>query len=154
MSPESAVLPAAPAPARPAALHVGPAPLSVDAAQQAVGGPDMGAVVLFVGTVRDHAKDRRVLRLEYDAYVPMALAEFGRIAAEAGTRWPGVRLAIHHRTGPCAPGETSVVVAAASAHRAEAFEACRHAIERLKHDAPVWKREVYEDGGEWLGQGS
>jgi molybdopterin synthase catalytic subunit len=83
----------------------------------------------------------------------MAVAQFERIGAEVEQRWPGVRLAITHRVGVLHPGELAVVMAAAAPHRAEAFAACSHALERLKQDAPIWKREVYADGAEWVGLG-
>lgn len=109
-----------------------------------------GAVVTFVGTVRGARDGRRVVALEYEAYEPMALRAFERIAAEASAEWPAARLAIHHRVGRLTVGETSVVVASAAAHRTEAFAACRYAIERLKQMAPVWKRECFEDGSAWV----
>jgi molybdopterin synthase catalytic subunit len=109
-----------------------------------------GAVTSFVGLVRDHNQGRRVLRLEYEAYAPLAVKSFARIAGEARETWPGVVLGIHHRVGRLAPGEPSVVIAAASAHRAEAFAACRFAIERVKQISPIWKREFFEGGDVWL----
>lgn len=128
--------------------------LSVDAPVAAVTGVDCGAVVTFVGTVRATNRGREVVRLEYEAYPEMALRVFARIEEEARTRWPGTRLAIHHRVGTLEPGALSVVIAAASPHRADAFSAARHAIEELKKDAPIWKREHYRDGSEWVGLGS
>ena len=128
-------------------------PLSVDAPVQAVTGTDCGAVVTFVGTVRSSNHGKAVVRLEYEAYPEMALRVFDHICAEARERW-GARLVIHHRTGSLDPGTLSVVIAAAAAHRADAFEACRHAIELLKKDAPIWKREIYPDGSSWVGLGS
>lgn len=129
------------------------APLDVGRAVAEVAGSDAGAVVTFIGTVRGTAKGRRVVRLEYEAYGPMALQVFEAIATEA-RRFGEARVVVHHRLGACAAGETTVVVAAAAPHRADAFDACRHAIERLKADAPVWKREVYDDGAVWVGRGS
>lgn len=129
-------------------------PLDLSAVVASVAGPDAGATDVFIGTVRDHAGDRRVLRLEYEAYEAMALEQFGLYAQEAQRRWPGTRVAVHHRLGACQAGEPTVMVAACSAHRAEAFEACRLVLERLKADAPIWKREVYDDGSAWVGQGS
>jgi molybdopterin synthase catalytic subunit len=129
-------------------------PLSANAVLKAVGGNDAGAVVTFHGTVRDQARGRRVIRLEYEAYGPMALALFDHLGKEAAERWHGTRLSIHHRLGTCEVGDTTVLIAAASAHRAAAFEACRFAIEQLKAHAPIWKREIYEDGAAWIGQGS
>lgn len=116
-------------------------------------GPAHGGVVTFTGTVRDHSHGKRVVRLEYEAYGAMAVAQLERIGREAEERWPGVRLAIHHRVGVLQIGEAAVVIAAAAAHRQEAFRACEHAIERLKQDVPIWKKERYEDGEEWVGLG-
>ena len=93
---------------------------------------------------------RRVTRLEYEAYEPLAVKAFAIIAEEVGERWPGARLAFRHRTGSLAVGEASVAIAAASPHRAEAFSACRYVIERVKQMAPVWKREVFEGGEAWI----
>jgi molybdopterin synthase catalytic subunit len=107
-----------------------------------------GAVVTFCGIVRDATADgRAVSALEYEAFEPMALREFERIAREACGRFGGARVAIVHRVGEVAAGEISVVVLAAAAHRAEAFDACRYAIDELKARAPIWKRERYADGG-------
>jgi MoaE-MoaD fusion protein len=128
--------------------------LSVEAPIAAVTGTDCGAIVTFVGTVRERSRGRTVVRLEYEAYPEMALRVFARIEEEARTRWPGTRLAIHHRIGSLDPGAVSVVIAAASPHRSDAFSAARHAIEELKKNAPIWKREHYQDGSEWVGLGS
>src|SRR3954453_4171913 len=111
---------------------------------------DDGAVVTFVGLVRDHNVGRRVLWLEYEAYEPLALKAFEQIGQEAAGRWPASRLAIHHRTGRVAIGEASVVLAAASAHRADAFAASRFAIERIKQIVPIWKHEHFEGGDVWI----
>lgn len=131
-----------------------PDPLDPSAALAAVASDDAGATVTFLGTVRASTRGRAVVRLEYEAYEAMALAVFAGIATEAAERWPGCQVAIHHRLGACAVGEPTVAIAASSPHRAAAFEACRQAIERLKADAPIWKREVYADGSTWVGQGS
>lgn len=127
---------------------------SPEEAVREVEGPDCGAVVSFVGVVRDRNQGQPVLALEYEVFAPMALKVFAGIEAEAGARWPGARLAIHHREGRLLPGEVSVVIAAAAPHRADAFDACRHAIEALKQDAPIWKRETHPDGSVWVGLGS
>ena len=132
------------------AYEVGPAPLDAARVASALARPDEGAVTMFVGLVRDHNAGRRVLWLEYEAYVPLAVKSFEQIGREAATRWPTARLAIHHRTGRVDIGEASVVIAAASAHRAEAFAACRYAIERLKQIAPIWKHEYFEGGESWI----
>jgi MoaE-MoaD fusion protein len=115
-----------------------------------VSGPDAGAVATFVGIVRDHNAGRRVLWLDYEAYEPLAERAFARIADEAGEHWPSARLAVHHRIGRIEIGEASVVIAAASAHRADAFAACRYTIERVKQIAPVWKHEHFEGGETWI----
>jgi len=133
--------------------RIGPEPVSAEAALQEVSGTDCGAVVSFVGTVRSSNHGKAVVRLEYEAYPEMALRVFAQIAGEARERW-GARVVIHHRTGSLDPGALSVVIAAAAPHRADAFEACRHAIELLKKDAPIWKRELYPDGSSWVGMGS
>ena len=88
--------------------------------------------------------------VEYEAYEPLALRAFERIAAEIEDRWPGVRVALHHRIGRLEIGEPSVAIAAASAHRADAFAACRYTIERVKQIAPIWKREFFEGGDVWI----
>ena len=122
-------------------------PIQVTAA---VSAPGCGAVVTFIGLVRDHNLDRRVLWLDYEAFAPLALKAFAQIGSEAAGRWPAVGLAIHHRTGRVAIGEASVVIAAASAHRADAFAASRFAIERVKQIAPIWKHEHFEGGDVWI----
>ena len=109
-----------------------------------------GAVVTFVGAVRRENLGRRVLRLEYEAYEPLALKALQMIADEAAGHWLAVRLAIVHRVGTLGPGEASIVIAAASPHRADGFQACRYAIERVKQIVPIWKREHFEDGEAWV----
>ena len=109
-----------------------------------------GAVTSFLGLVRNHNLGRGVRYLEYEAYEPLALKSFEKISVEVATRWPGVNLALHHRIGRLEIGEASVAIAAASAHRADAFAACRYAIERVKQIAPVWKHEFFEGGDVWI----
>lgn len=128
-------------------------PLSLDEVVRAVGGESYGGLVTFSGSVRNQTRGKRVLRLEYEAYGPMAEKVLARIGGEAAEKWPGSRLAIVHRVGTLQPGELAVVIAAAAPHRAEAFDACRHAIERLKQDVPIWKKEFFEDGEVWVGLG-
>ena len=125
-------------------------PLDAAAVAAAVSQPECGAVATFVGLVRDRNAGRRVLWLDYEAYAPLARTTFVRIGDEAAERWPDVRLAIHHRTGRIDIGDASVVIAAASPHRADAFAACRYAIERVKQIAPVWKHEHFEGGDVWI----
>ncbi|HTM33103.1 MAG TPA: molybdenum cofactor biosynthesis protein MoaE [Vicinamibacterales bacterium] len=116
----------------------------------AVSGDGDGAVVTFLGLVRDHNQGRRVTHLIYEAYDALALKALDRIVTEAAEHWPSVRLAIHHRTGRLEIGEASVVIAAASAHRADAFAASRYAIERIKQIVPIWKHEYFEGGDTWI----
>jgi molybdopterin synthase catalytic subunit len=111
----------------------------------AVQAPDRGGVASFLGLVRNHHGGREVLRLDYSAYGPMAEAECGRIVSEAEARWRAA-VALRHRVGSLAIGDTAVAVVAASAHRDEAFIACRYVIEEVKRRVPVWKRELYADG--------
>jgi molybdopterin synthase catalytic subunit len=124
--------------------------LDVQGVVQAVAGPGDGAVTTFLGLVRDHNQGRRVTHLVYEAYEPLALKALDRIVAEATEHWPSVRLAIHHRTGRLEIGEASVAIAAASAHRADAFAASRYAIERIKQIVPIWKHEYFEGGATWV----
>jgi molybdopterin synthase catalytic subunit len=124
--------------------------LDPQAVAAAVATETCGAVALFVGLVRNHNLGRQVLWLDYEAFAPLARRTFGRIAGEAAARWPSVDVAIHHRTGRIEIGEASVVIAAASAHRADAFAACRYAIERVKQIAPIWKHEHFDGGEVWI----
>ncbi len=125
-------------------------PLDVAALAARVTGPGFGGVVTFVGAVRDRARGRSIRHLEYEAYPEMALRAMDAIADEAAVRWPGTRVAMAHRTGHLEIGELAVVVAAAAPHRAEAFEACRFAIDALKERVPIWKKEVATDGEYWV----
>jgi molybdopterin synthase catalytic subunit len=109
-----------------------------------------GAIASFVGTVRDQNLSRRVTHLEYEAYEPLAIKALEQIVGEASAQWPGIRVAVHHRTGHLAIGEASIVIAAASAHRANAFAACRYVIERVKQIVPIWKHEFFEGGEVWI----
>lgn len=109
-----------------------------------------GALDIFVGTTRDHSKDRQVIGLEYEAYVPMALKTIEGIERETRERWNLHEINIVHRIGKVGIGEASVVIAVSSAHREEAFKACRYLIDRLKEAVPIWKREYFADGSvEW-----
>lgn len=125
-------------------------PLDPTAVERMVAGPDCGGLVTFVGAVRDQARGRSIRELEYEAYPGMAEAEMDAICAEAAGRWPGARVAIAHRVGRLAIGEAAVVVAAAAPHRAEAFAACRYAIDVLKERVPIWKKEIATDGEYWV----
>ena len=110
-----------------------------------------GAVVTFDGVVRDNTKDRRVVSLQYEAYEPMAVKEMRRVGDEIREQWPDVeRVGMIHRFGPLQITESSVVIVITSPHRRVAFEACRYAIDRLKQTVPIWKKEIFEDGEEWV----
>lgn len=128
-------------------------PLRLEDVVAAVSGEAYGGLVTFSGSVRNQTRGRRVLKLEYEAYPPMAEKRLAAIGAEVAERWSGTRLAIMHRVGTLMPGELAVVIAAAAPHRKEAFLACEHAIERLKQDVPIWKKEFFEDGEVWVGLG-
>jgi molybdopterin converting factor subunit 1 len=128
-------------------------PLRLEEVVAAVSGEAYGGLVTFSGSVRNQTRGRRVLKLEYEAYPPMAEKRLAAIGAEVAERFGGTRLAIMHRVGTLVPGDLAVVIAAAAPHRKEAFLACEHAIERLKQDVPIWKKEFFEDGEVWVGLG-
>ena len=131
-------------------VGMGDEPLDVEGLMRRVEGDGQGAVVLFVGRVRDHSGDRDVTRLEYEAYGEMARAELRALAEEALATRGAERVALAHRTGRLEIGDAAVVIAVASAHRSAAFEACRWLIDTLKERAPIWKKEHYADGSEWI----
>jgi molybdopterin synthase catalytic subunit len=133
---------------------LGPEPIDLGRLIAHVGGPDAGAIATFTGTVRDSARDREVVDLEYEAYPGMAEQEIARIARAALADHGCLRAAIAHRTGVVGVGEASVGIAISSAHRAPAFAACQQAIDTLKVTVPIWKKERYRDGEVWIGQGS
>jgi molybdopterin synthase catalytic subunit len=135
------------------AVALGDAELSLDAVVAAVRGPAQGGIVTFTGTVRRNGQRDGVVRLEYEAFAPMALEVMRALVDELQTEWPGTRVAIHHRVGTLAVGDAAVVIAASAPHRAEAFAVCRAAIDRLKQRVPIWKKEVFEDGESWVGLG-
>lgn len=110
-----------------------------------------GAINVFIGTVRDHADNKKVVWLEYESYASMAVAETRKIIEEAAARWPLLGWAVSHRMGTLKPGEVAVVVAVGTPHRKESFEACQYIIDSLKYRVPIFKKEVFEDGAEWVG---
>jgi len=131
-------------------VYLSRSPLELARLVAAVAAPDRGGIATFVGLVRDHQDGRGVAALAYSAYEPMAEAVCAEIVREAEARWP-VRVALGHRLGELTIGDAAVMVAAAAAHRDEAFAACRYAIEELKRRVPIWKRETYSDGSvEWV----
>ena len=135
-------------------LAIGTRPLELERlVAAAAAGSDAGvdgAVVTFLGLVRNHNVGRSVRYLEYEAYEPLALKAFERIAAEIAGRWPSARLALHHRIGRLEIGEASVAIVTRSPHRGDAYAACRYAIERIKQIAPIWKHEFFDGGEVWI----
>lgn len=121
--------------------------LTRDLAQGTLGD---GAVATFTGLVRNHNQGRTVHFLEYEAYEPLAVKALERITNEARETWPAIRMGMHHRIGRLEIGEASIIIVVASPHRADAFAACRYAIERVKQIVPIWKREHFEGGEIWL----
>lgn len=128
-------------------------PLSLQEVVDAVSGHARGGLVTFTGAVRDHSHGKKVTRLEYEAYAPMAQKKLAQIGEEAREKWPGTEVAVLHRLGTLTPGELAVVIAVSAPHRKEAFRACEYVIDRLKEDVPIWKKEFAEDGEVWVGLG-
>ena len=124
-------------------------PLDLQAAVAVVAHSGSGAIATFIGTVRDHTADRQVLHLEFEAYAPMARSEMHEIGTTIQEQY-GARIAIHHRTGRLEIGEIPVIIAVSTPHRAAAFAACQYAIDTLKQTVPIWKKEFFEDGSEWV----
>ncbi len=109
-----------------------------------------GGSTIFIGTVRNKTKEKPVIRLEFEAYAPMAIAELRKIAEQAKAKWSAEKISIHHRTGVLQIGEIAVVIAVATPHRKAAFEACQYCIDTLKETVPIWKKEIFEDGEIWV----
>jgi MoaE-MoaD fusion protein len=130
------------------------APLTLDRVVDEVRSDEAGAIATFTGTTRIHSRGRRVVELDYEAYEGMAEGVMAEIAASLQERYELCAIAIHHRIGRVSIGETSVVIAVSAPHRGDALAACRDAIDELKVRVPLWKKEVYEGGEEWIGQGS
>ena len=129
-------------------------PLSLDAVVREVSRDEAGAIATFTGTVRNRSRERDVLYLEYEAYEGMAEQTMAALADELKARHGLTEIAIHHRVGRVEIGEPSVVIAVSAPHRGAALAACKEAIDTLKQTVPLWKKEVYEGGEEWIGQGS
>ncbi len=125
-------------------------PLEVNAALEAVQDGSAGAVDIFIGTVRNKTQERAVTRLEYEAYDSMAVKEMEKLAQETAEKWPVAGIAIHHRKGTLYIGDIAVIIAVSTAHRQEAFEACKYTIDTLKQRVPIWKKEIFEDGVSWV----
>ncbi|MCU0420901.1 MAG: molybdenum cofactor biosynthesis protein MoaE [Cyclobacteriaceae bacterium] len=133
-------------------IQLTPLPIDTAAILAQVTHVEAGGLVVFVGNVRNHNArlGKHVLRLEYEAYEAMALKEIERIVEEAHARWPIKAWAVCHRTGTVLPGEAAVVLAVTTPHRKESFEACQFIIDQLKARVPIWKKEVFDDGDEWV----
>ena len=136
------------------AFRLSEEPLSLEAVVDEVASEGAGAVATFVGTTRMHSRGRTVTHLEYEAYEGMAERELEAIASELRSRYELCDIAIHHRIGRVGIGERSVVIAVSAPHRQDALAACKDAIDTLKERVPLWKKEVYEGGEEWIGRGS
>jgi MoaE-MoaD fusion protein len=136
------------------AFRLSEEPLSLEAVVEEVASEEAGAVATFVGTTRIHSRGRTVTQLEYEAYEGMAEREMETIADELKARYELCEIAVHHRIGRVGIGERSVVIAVSAPHRADALAACKDAIDALKERVPLWKKEVYEGGEEWIGRGS
>jgi MoaE-MoaD fusion protein len=138
-------------PRRPPVIEITDGPIALDRVLREVADPRSGAIVLFLGVVRDNARGRRVDHLQYEAYETLARREMETIATTIASRWPGTHVVMIHRTGHLQVGEASVAISVSAPHRAEAFEAARFAIDTLKRTVPIWKKEVWEGGEAWVG---
>jgi molybdopterin synthase catalytic subunit/molybdopterin converting factor small subunit len=136
------------------AFRLSEEPLSLDEAVDEVRSEEAGAIATFIGTTRVHSRDRTVRHLDYEAYEGMAEQVMAEIATELKERYEILEIAIHHRTGRVEIGEASVVIAVSAKHRQDALAACKDAIDTLKERVPLWKKEAYEGGEEWIGRGS
>ena len=124
--------------------------LSVTKCEELVFDDRAGGTVVFIGTVRNHTKKKKVIRLEFESFVSMAENELKKIAQSVTKRWGVLHVAIHHRVGVLDIGEIPVIIAVSTPHREAAFEACKHIIDRLKENVPIWKKEVFDDGETWV----
>ncbi|TFF39543.1 molybdenum cofactor biosynthesis protein MoaE [Mucilaginibacter psychrotolerans] len=125
-------------------------PLDVGACIDWVMSPQSGGIDVFIGTVRNATKGRPVLKLEFEAYIPMAISEINKIIQQTLELWPVQKVLVHHRIGVLQVGEVPVIIAVSAAHRDAAFEACRYIIDTLKQTVPIWKKEFFEDGEVWV----
>lgn len=125
-------------------------PLSPQSCIDFVSNDNAGGISVFIGTVRNQTKGKEVVRLDFEAYAPMAISEMRKIAEQAAEKWPVEKMAIHHRVGTLQIQEIAVVIAVATPHRKAAFEACQYAIDTLKETVPIWKKEIFQDGEVWV----
>lgn len=131
-------------------IEISGQPLNIQSCIDWVMSPQSGGIDVFIGTVRDATKGKSVMRLEFEAYEPMALKEMQKIAEKAFEKWPVQKLLIHHRTGILKVADVPVIIAVSCAHRDAAFEVCRYVIDTLKQTVPIWKKEIFEDGEVWV----
>ena len=131
-------------------VHISDERLDAQSIIDLVHSDSAGAIDVFIGTVRDSTKDKKVTRLEFESYDVMAIKEMQKIIDQAESKWPIEKMAIHHRKGVLAIGETAVIIAVSTPHRKASFEACQYAIDTLKETVPIWKKEVFEDGEVWV----
>lgn len=125
-------------------------PLDPAYCAQLIAQPAAGGSVIFIGTVRDQTAGRNVVRLEFEAYAPMAIKEMQKIAEKAREKWQTLAIVLHHRIGVLEIGEIPVIIAVATPHREAAFEACKFCIDTLKETVPIWKKEIFTDGSVWV----
>ena len=125
-------------------------PLDIQSCTDFVTHPAAGAIDIFVGTVRNQTKTKTVVRLDFEAYIPMAVSEMKKIAEQAMERWPVQKISFHHRIGSLQVSETAVIIAVSTPHRKASFEACQYCIDTLKETVPIWKKEIFEDGEVWV----
>jgi len=125
-------------------------PLRVQACSAYVSDKSAGGNTVFIGTVRDQTKGEAVTKLDFEAYVPMAIKEMRKIAEEMVSRWGALKVCMHHRIGTCHLGDIAVVIAVSTPHRAAAFEACQYGIDTLKETVPIWKKEYLASGEVWV----
>jgi molybdopterin synthase catalytic subunit len=125
-------------------------PLDVQKAIKHVSGDEVGGIDVFIGTVRDSTKGKKVMALEFESYEKMAISEFEKIVKQAHQQWPIYKISILHALGKKKIGDLAVVIAVSAAHRDAAFQACRYIIDTLKQTVPIWKKEIFEDGEVWV----
>ena len=125
-------------------------PLSISACETFTESPDAGGAVVLIGTVRNKTQAKTVIRLEFEAYAPMAIREMRKIAEQAIEKFKVLKIAIHHRVGVLDIGEIAVVISVSAPHRGAAFQACQYCIDTLKQTVPIWKKEIFEDGEVWV----
>lgn len=131
-------------------IQLSDTPLSADECIELVKNNAVGGIAVFIGTVRDQTKGKPVVRLEFEAYAPMAVKEMQKIAEKITKKFEAINVVIHHRTGILDIKDTAVVIAVATPHRKAAFEACQYAIDTLKDTVPIWKKEMFKDGEIWV----